>query len=309
MQPRLIPSCPFFSKAVLKWNGKTLTSAVRFPEQLYFRNGIFEFRNQTGKPLALPPLKYSAERMDGVLHEKSSPAETLAPDQIFRFDFTPPDSIHPFRSSLTAGSEMHPFFLDPSVALTEEMLELLPVKPADAKSSTCQTADSPVPDLLSGNGVLFEAESGKTVRMFFHRYQDMLIFTAFLHRIPFRQTRTNEAVYLESHLMLILESADHPFYRDYSLAQTQFGNEVFLRRGSSGFLKGRREFVDSTLEIHYFPESEISAWRFSLDLRKAGAEDFCRNGTFLVSGSVCWEGHSCFIPGTTARIRIPVSLK
>ena len=93
------------------------------------------------------------------------------------------------------------------------------------------------------------------------------------------------------------------------LAQTRFGNEVFLRRGSSGFLKGRREFVDSTLEIHYFPESEISAWRFSLDLRKAGAEDFFRNGTFLVSGSVCWEGHSCFIPGTTARIRIPVSLK
>lgn len=309
VQPRLIPACPFFSKAVLKWNGKTLTSAVRFPEQLYFRNGIFEFTNRTGLPLQLPSLKYTAEQTDGSLHEKVSPAETLAPDQTFRFDFSPPDSIYPFRNGLVAGETAHRFFLDPSVTLTEEMLELLPVKPADAKSSTCQTADFPVPDLLSGNGVLFEAEPGKTVRMFFHRYQDVLIFTAFLHRIPFRQTQTNEAVFLESHLMLILESADHSFYRDYSLAQTRFGNEVFLRRGSSGLLKGRREFVDSTLEIHYFPESEISAWRFSLDLRKAGAEDFFRNGTFLVSGSVCWEGHSCFIPGTTARIRIPVSLK
>jgi len=113
-----------------------------------------------------------------------------------------------------------------------------------------------------------------------------------LFNVPLQQPFFNEKVYQGSALELILASSDNQSYRDYSLAKTADGDQLFLRRGSPGFSKGLRNHLDGKLAIHHFKQSDTTCYELELDLIQAGLGQLLTDKSFAVRLQLCWPGGS-----------------
>lgn len=246
--------------------GTVIHSAVNLPAFPELRNGRLEICNTGTELLNIPPLTYCGILRGGKSFESTSPAMQICPGECSGFDFALPEDLLVTGTFIRFQGENCPRFLDPSRPFTKRDFDELPAIPFNGESITLEWSRSPNP-CFQKHGVRFDYDDA-SAKIYLTAYENRIKAFIFLFNVPYSQPYSGESVFRASSVEFAL--ADGPEYRDYSLAKTSMGCEVFLRRGSGSFTKEDKQGKEAYLEAEYFQETRILAYSLELDCSAAG---------------------------------------
>lgn len=274
-------------------------SSVQLFEAPELKNGVLKIRNTSVDALLIPAMTFWATKETGDSFYETVQELVLPSNETYQFDFSPPNEIIPFSCNLKTGNKTLVRYWDDRISIKSSHLEQIPLDAFDNKHLSVYPCENCGPDLLNnGNGIRIQFPGSKNeATMFLHYSGCRLFLTIFLKNVPFEQPYINERVYLESCIEAIFSYDDSSVYRDYSFASTQEGDQIFLRRGSKGFSRGRRDHLDGELKIHHFPENSITCYRLILDTNKAEMPKLLTRKRFGFSIRFNWKDNSVSLFG------------
>ena len=291
--PELLHGYPFCFPVDLQIGGNTLHSACFkfFPSCM--DRGVLRIDNISAIPLEYPAAVYRGYRHDGSLFERECGPLFAAPGERMEFDFAPPPDLTPFRSGLYRNGRLLFRFWDDLVPF--ERIRMLMRAESDTGTNLAAfpfAREEPDP-VREGAGVLFQAGSSGAPRLiperkiqgeiliFLFRRGRMLYLDVFTAGFAFGQRYSEENVWRDSCVELLLGYPDNSVYRDYSLAQTIHGPQIFLRRGSGEIAPGLRS-AGSRLEVFHSPSEPVQLYRLCLDTAEEGMPDLLTADEFRI---------------------------
>lgn len=280
--PRSIPLTLFVGET-------SILDSIELAEPEEFKCGALVIYNRLKQPLALPSVVYSGTLDTGSHYKSIIPSKTVQPGEVWRFELNSPSNLLPFSCGIERDGQCVTNFWGSGMPFCESMLRRLPLGNFDGKTVAAFTTARSFPDLMrDGSGVHFNINKHMDGLMFLHVSGVKLFLTVFLQGVPMEQPYCNENVYLGSCLELILAYPNNSSFRDYSLAHTTDGDQLFLRRGNSGFMRGLREYLDGQLTALHFSEIQTTYYRLVIDTDKAGLPELLQNENFRISLQVRW---------------------
>ena len=289
--PRPFPEYPCVLRLNLHHNGGVLLDLLEIDAPNGFRNGTFQWKNPLRIPVPFPDFEVSIAGSDLTEYRCRVPRNTVAPGGTLRFAWRPPHGALPFTASIRSGGRMITSFWESSQPFTRRQLALLPCREFDGTLAALSAPAGifPLP-MRKEEGTLFHPAEGMTGRLFLHFHAAELHLILFLENVPQEQHFEQEAVYRESCIELVLSDRERKHFRDYSLAKTPYGDQLFLRRGTPVFFKGLRNHLDGKLTIRLLPEGTVF-YSLMLDTVHAGLEQLLKEEMFYLRLSVNWPGH------------------
>ena len=164
--------------------------------------------------------------------------------------------------------------------------------------------DGTIPEpVLEGAGISFRmgspeapwlfrgGESNGELLLFLFYRERRFYLDLFVAGVPFRQRFSGEAVYQDSCVELLLGYSDNSVFRDYSLAQTLQGPQIFLRRGSGEFPAGLRT-RGHRLSVFHSPTEALQLYRLELDTEEEGMPELLTGKEFRIGMVVRIPGNN-----------------
>ena len=306
--PSFSPEYPSAFPITLFHNGNMHLDLLELDAPNEFKNGSFQRNNPLRIPITVPASEFTITRNDLTEYRCLIPSKTVAPGETYSFPLKIPAGALPFTASIRKEECLASFFWEESQQFMRSQLKLLPCREFKGELSI-RTMRKMFPlSKEEGCGILFHPAENMTGRLFLRRRSAMLYLHVFLENVPLEQNLENEAVYRESCIELAFFDRERKHFRDYSLASTLHGDQLFLRRGSLPFSKGLRHHLDGQLAVRSLPD-KVTCYFLMLDTVRAGLEQLLNNELFFLRVSVCWPGHKyqLTVPGENP-LDIPVRI-
>lgn len=252
-------------------------------------DGAIHWSNPLQLPLPIPESEYCIVGQDLQEYRCRIPAKELLPGEKWRLPLEKPSDALPFTAALRIGGRIVSAFWDESSRFERSQLALLPCREFDGILPVYPSPHGfPVLTEQAG-GTLVHPGDGMRGRLFLSRTPGKLHLHLFLENVPQDQPFENEDVYRASCVELGFFDQERKCIRDYSLARTFRGDQLFLRRGSPGFSKGLRDHLDGELKIRLLPENVVY-YALVFDTVSAGLEELLQSGEFHLRLHICWPG-------------------
>lgn len=132
------------------------------------------------------------------------------------------------------------------------------------------------------------------VAFFLHYNEKSLFVDFFVRDIPILQRFIGIEVYKDSCMELVFGYHDDSKYLDISMALTQCGPELFVRRGLPDVPTGLVR--QAKLLILDSPEDNVSCYRYRFDLVEDGMPDLFKPGMFKLTLVVKGVNQSRIVP-------------
>lgn len=294
--PRPFREAPCALPLKIHYGNSVLLDRLETNSPVEIRNGDIRLRNPLKVPIPVPASEYCIVRRDRREYHRPIPEKQIAPGGSWNLPLAVPSDSLPFSASLRIGGTIVSAFWDESGAFDRSQLELLPCREFDGVIPV-HPAPRGFPVLTEGPaGIVFQPADTMTGRLFLYRSPGRVHLHLFLENVPQEQPFESEDVYRASCVELAFFDHDSKCVRDYSLAGTCRGDQLFLRRGSPGFSKGLRNHLDGELTIRILPENVVY-YVLVLDTVRAGLEDLFLSGKFFLRLHICWPGHRFFLSG------------
>jgi len=255
-------------------------------------SGVFEMANVSNHLVTGGVMTLRGKTVSGVELNLETPPVVIPAKTSFAHDFKlPPDCI-PYTCELWEGNRKLSSFWGGALS-GDELWSRLPVRPFDGSPLKAFKTIHAVPDILSeGHGFLVESgmrnENIDWVDMcqgraaVFLHYNAITLFVDILVRdIPLLQRFIDIEVYKDSCVELVFGYMDNSKYLDVSLALTQRGPELFMRKGYAGFTYGMVK--QANLLVLDSPEDNLACYRYQFDLVDGGLPDLFKPGQFKMA--------------------------
>lgn len=291
IQPDVFQNYPFCLPVDLKVGEAVIRTACAALRPVCMDKGVLTLANASGETLNYPSVQYRGIRCDGSVFEKHFDAVVVKPGSETILNFEPPADLLPYTATLNDGRGHAFSFWENAVPFEQLRERMKPDTGADLAIDVLPFAgDEPNP-VLEGRGRFFRAgENGVTrlipdrnleaeAELFFFYRGKMLYVDVFTQKIPFCQQFQGENVWRGTCVELLLGYTDNSVYRDYSLALTPGGPEVFLRRGTKPFEPGLRG--DSCkLQALASPDEKLAWYRLCIDTEREGMPELLSGKAF-----------------------------
>lgn len=259
--PFSVPVTLHFGETVL------LETFSRISLEPVLHHGVLNLRNAWEKPLPLPRLEYRAKYADGTDFVSVMPGTVLRKGERRRFDFDVPESILPDSAVLCGGDSPIAFF--ESKYSPENWWSCLnarpfdggdfPLVPAGAPLSGCRIRANEHAQFLSPM-----PESRAELCLFWEKGEDLIRMTLYVRGIPYSQPYEGERVWRAACIELLIGTADKRNWRDLSLALTEAGPQICLRRSSGKDCRGLVPRDAASLEVLRSGEHDLMTYRLEL---------------------------------------------
>lgn len=291
IQPDVFQNYPFCLPVDLKVGEAVIRTACAALRPVCMNKGVLTLANTSGETLNYPSVQYRGVRCDGSVFEKHFDSVVVKPGSETILNFEPPADLLPYTATLNDGRG-HAFSFWENAVPFEELRERMKLDSGAALAIDVLpfAGDEPNP-VLEGRGRFFRAgENGVTrlipdrnleaeAELFFFYRGKMLYVDVFTQKIPFCQQFQGENVWRGTCVELLLGYTDNSVYRDYSLALTPGGPEVFLRRGTKPFEPGLRG--DSCkLQALANPDEKLAWYRLCIDTEREGMPELLTGKAF-----------------------------
>ncbi len=217
-------------------------------------------------------------------------------------DFSVPPDLIPYRSELRRGRERLFSFWEDAMPFSEFRKKLHFASGGRELEAFPFSGSIPEP-VLEGSGISFRMgspeapwlfrggeSSGELLLFLFYRERRFYL-DLFVTGVPFRQRFSGEAVFQDSCVELLLGYSDNSVFRDYSLAQTVDGPQIFLRRGSGEFPAGLRT-RGHRLSVFHSPTEALQLYRLELDTEEEGMPELLTGKEFRIGMVVRVPGNN-----------------
>jgi hypothetical protein len=124
------------------------------------------------------------------------------------------------------------------------------------------------------------------VLVFLHARAQQLYLDLFVIGPQFQQDAVGEDVWKQCCIELLLGYPDNSVYRDYSLAYTLQGPQIFLRRGNDGFGEPCLRNDGNALEVQYCEKEKITHYHLRLDTAQEGMPELLTADEFRIGMNV-----------------------
>lgn len=230
-------------------------------------DGVLRMQNHWEAPLALPAAEYRARLADSTEFHATMPAVTLQKGESLAFDFNPPSNILPDTTTLTCGDFQNRFF--ESKCDFENWWQNMDVRPFDGGDFPLVPLGSPLRGcrILANEHTRFLRpcpESRAMLHLFWETGNDALRMTLYVRNIPFSQPYEEIRVWRATCVELIIGTADRRDWRDLSLALTERGPQICLRRTSGTEPAGLLDGHCGSLEALRCEEHDLTVYRLTL---------------------------------------------
>lgn len=293
IQPDVFQDYPFCLPVDLAIGGERIRTACAAMQPDCMDCGVLTLVNSADTALHYPCVEYSGMRTDGTVYRKSFADVAVKPDSEQVLDFSPPADLLPYSARIADG-DGHSFPFWENAVPFERIRELMKLDGgAELAIDVLPFAGEEPEPVIEGAGRLFQAGvngvsrlipergmDGRAELFLFHRGR-MLYVDVFTEGIPFRQNSVGNNVWTGTCVELLLGYAGNSVYRDYSLALTPNGPEVFLRRGTPGGEPGLRG--DSCrLQVIGSPAEKLMLYRLRLDTVREGMPELLSGDDFRI---------------------------
>ena len=256
------------------------------------KSGILEMSNVSKHQVTGGVMTFRGRTVSGGALKLETPPVVIPAKTSFTHDFKlPPDCI-PYSCELWEGGRKLSAFWGGSLS-GDELWRRLPVRPFDGGPLKAFKTSYAVPDILSeGHGFLVESgmqnsnidwvdmRQGRAA-VFLHYNARSLFVDVLVRDIPLLQRFIDIEVYKDSCVELVFGYTDNSKYLDASLALTQRGPELFMRKGYEGFAYGLVKQAE--LLILDSPDDNLSCYRYRFDLVDGGLPDLFQPGQFKMA--------------------------
>lgn len=274
-----------FSVPVTLHLGETvlLESFSRMDFESILHHGVLHLQNKWQKPLTLPCLTYQATRTDGTEFRAQMPHAVLHSQESCTFDFQPPADILPDTAVLRSETSALRFF--ESKYPPDVWWSAMNASPFDGGDFPVVPLGSP----LCGRRIranehtqylLPQPESQAELSLFWEMGDDMLRMTLYVRNIPYHQPYEEERVWRATCVELLIGTRDRQHWRDWSLALTKAGPQVFLRRSSGKSESGPLPRNAGRLEVVRSEERSVMMYRLTLHPSLAGIPELAHTTAF-----------------------------
>ena len=230
-------------------------------------HGVLNLRNAWEKPLPLPRLEYRAKYADGTDFVSSMPASVLRKGERRTFDFEVPENILPDTALLCGGDS--PVALFESKFSPEAWWARMNVRPFDGGDFPVVPAGAPLCGcrIKANEHTQFLSpmpDSRAELSLFWEKGEDLIRMTLYVRGIPYRQPYEGERVWRATCIELLIGTADKRKWRDLSLALTETGPQICLRRSSGKDCRGLVPQDAGSLEVLRSGEHDLMTYRLEL---------------------------------------------
>ena len=256
------------------------------------RSGSLEISNNSAVVIKGGAITFRCKTVSGETLRRETPPVEVPAKGAFMHDFNLPLGCLPYTCELWEGSRRLSAFWGGSMT-GDDLWRRLPVKPFDGGQIQAFRTKGETPDIVSeGHGYLVASgmcgenidwvgmNQGR-VAFFLHYTVASFFLDVFVRDIPLLQRFIDIEVYKDSCVELVLGYKDNSRYLDYSMALTQRGPELFLRRGAAGVVPGLAK--PAKLLILDSPKDNFSCYRYQFDLAEGGLPDLFKPGLFKLA--------------------------
>ena len=249
------------------------------PEGLH--EGILRVENPGRDSLVSAPVTFAGMRKNGEEYRKTTPPITIPPGKQFEFDFIPPDDLLPCGGTLSSGGEV----ICPVLSSGGKWEKNLPLVPFDGKKLDLFPGHS----LLNGHGARivsdrfceqFDNPPPMSTALFLHLQERTLILDLLVGGIPLVQRKRGIAAYQDACVEFVLGTSDNSVFQDYSLAQTENGPEVYLRRERGTILRTGDDCPGTELAVRHTDDGPLTHYHFTIDCERTGLLELVENDEF-----------------------------
>lgn len=291
IQPDVFRNYPFCLPVDLKIGSMLIRTACAALRPVCMDRGVLTLANASGETLHYPSVRYCGIRSNGSVFEKHFDDVAVKPGTETVLNFAPPADLLPYTAALNDGRGHGFSFWENAVPFGKIRGQMKLESGSQLAIDVLPFAGEEPDPVLEGRGRFFRAgEDGVTrlipdrnleaeAELFFFYRGKMLYVDIFTQKIPFCQNFQGENVWRGTCVELLLGYTDNSVYRDYSLALTPGGPEVFLRRGTSPFESGLRG--DSCqLRVLVSPDERFAVYRLRMDTVREGMPELLTGKAF-----------------------------
>ncbi len=230
-------------------------------------HGVLRLQNCWEKPLAIPGVEYRARLADGTELRSAMPPVVLQKGQSAAFDFRVPRDILPDTAVISCGDSQNRIF--ESKCDFASWWRKMDVRPFDGGDFPVVPLGSPLRgcSIRADDHVHFLRpcpDSRAQLNLFWELGTDVIRMTLYVRGIPFWQPYEGTRVWRATCVELIVGTADRREWRDLSLALTERGPQICLRRTSGTEPGGLLDSRCGRLEVLRSVEDDLTIYRLEL---------------------------------------------